>query len=86
MPEWYSDQPSELYNEQFYFAAFGDLSSCRVNGMSLGPIPWTAIDQYSKHRKLSDDVSEHLNIVIREMDAVYLDWQEEQCKRNQPNE
>lgn len=34
--------------------AFTELSTCRNNGMGMGPIPLTAIHQYSDRHELGD--------------------------------
>lgn len=53
-----------------YLEAFYELSSCRVNSMSAGPIPFTAISEYSK----LFDVGEfgEFHYCIRKMDNEFL--------------
>lgn len=38
----------------FYFDAFRELSSCRQIAMGLGPIPFTAIVEYSRLYQVGD--------------------------------
>lgn len=53
----------------FWLDAFRELSSCRVNGMGLGPIPFTSIIEYARIFKV-DDFEEFLYIIRRMDDAV----------------
>lgn len=72
LPSWFHEKPSEHESDDFYVEAFRTLSSCRAIGMSVGPIPWTAIDAYADRFGMCDEMANHLNIVITAMDAVYL--------------
>lgn len=49
-------------------AAWGDLSTCRPIGMTVGPIPWTAIVQWCEFHGLDDEASAVLVHVIRTLD------------------
>lgn len=42
--------------------------------MSIGPIPWTAIEQYAKAMDLDDQQTARMHRLLRAMDRVYLDW------------
>lgn len=56
-----------------YYEAFWELSSCRSAGMGIGPIPWTAIDAFSKSRGINDQ--DELSVfmkLIRAMDGAYI--------------
>lgn len=72
VPAWYIDRPFEHESDEFYISAFRALSTCRSFGLGVGPIPWTAIDAYAARFGMSDDMADHLNIVITAMDNVYL--------------
>jgi hypothetical protein len=43
-----SEKEPEIGPFALYVDAFEELSSCRNSGMALGPIPFTAIVEYSK--------------------------------------
>lgn len=64
----------------FYIDAFDELSSCRNNGMALGPIPFTAIVEYSKIFEVGDFHEFHY--LIRAMDAEFLEQAERKQKSN----
>lgn len=52
-------------------------------GFSIGPIPWRDIILYADHAGLALDVQQAFVVIIKEMDAGYLDWQfKEQEKVN----
>jgi hypothetical protein len=53
--------------------------------MVAGPIPWTAIMTYAEHVGLCGNLADHLNIVIRAMDAAYLEWQAAENDRDRKN-
>lgn len=59
---------------EMYFGAFLDLTSCRAIGMGLGPIPWTAINQYARAYDYSDEQEDDLQFYITRMDHAYLEW------------
>ena len=48
------------------------LSSCHPVGMSLAPIPWTAVEQYAIAEQLDSEERYMLHHVITEMDKVYM--------------
>ncbi|OPZ23603.1 MAG: hypothetical protein BWZ03_00449 [bacterium ADurb.BinA186] len=54
----------------FYISAFNDLATCRNSGLSEGPIPFTAIIEYSKVYDVGD--FEEFHYIIKQMDAAYL--------------
>jgi len=50
------------------YAAFWELSTCRTVGMSMGPIPWTAVNDYARAQ---DVISrERFLFLVRRMDDV----------------
>jgi hypothetical protein len=65
-----TDQPPEIGPFAYYIDAFRELSSCRVNGMGLAPIPFTAILEYHKIYGI-EDFDEFLYLV-RVMDYKFL--------------
>jgi hypothetical protein len=55
-----------------FVSAFFALSSCRLPGFGLTPIPWTAIKQYADNVQnfgLSFDIFEY---IIRYVDGEYI--------------
>jgi hypothetical protein len=55
----------------WYLEAFKELSSCRSIGMILGPIPFTAIVEYSRIYEV-EDFDEFL-YVIRRLDDKFME-------------
>jgi hypothetical protein len=67
--------------------AFWELSSCRAFGMSLGPIPWTAIVEYAERKGLDSSMIPVFEVVMRELDECYLtDLREQQRQRESQSE
>lgn len=65
---------------QFYIDAFYDLTTCRYNGMSTGPIPFTAMIEYAKiYDIVGDDLVDFLH-VMRVMDNAFLNKVQEKEK------
>lgn len=67
-------------------AAFYDLSTERdyqvgLGGVSIGQIPWTAINAWGRARGLSGDVLAAFEVVIRRMDAAWLPIESERVRR-----
>jgi hypothetical protein len=52
--------------------AYSELSTTRAFGMSLGPIPWTAMVQWCEYHDLERPVATHLIEVLRYIDADTL--------------
>ncbi len=64
------DLEPEIWQFEFYLDAFAELASCRVNGMGLGAIPFTAIVEYSKIYSVGD--LQEFIYIIRRMDNELL--------------
>ena len=60
-------------NFKFYIEAFRELSSCRVNTMAVGPIPFTAIVEYYKVFGIEDFEDFHYYIRLMDDKFVRLD-------------
>ena len=58
--------------DQFYIRSFWALSSTR--NYELGPIPWDHIVEYGLHTGLDDDMIETFVVLIRAMDAGFLEY------------
>lgn len=52
--------------------------------MSVGPIPWSAIQSYGLARGLDSATMALFHAVIRAMDGVYLEWVIEEQKKRAP--
>lgn len=67
----------------FYLEAFRELSTCRPSGFGTGPIPFTAIVEYSKIYNV-EEFDEFLYF-IRLMDSKVLELDKEKQKKQESN-
>jgi len=59
----------------FIWRAFHDLSGDRQSGMSVGRIPFLAIDRYATRFGVDDrDEFERFMSLIRAMDVAFIEW------------
>jgi hypothetical protein len=65
------DQEPDITGFEFYYDAFAELSTARQIGLGIGPIPFTAISEYTKLFEIPD--FEEFCYVIRRMDQTYLE-------------
>lgn len=75
--------PDPLPEAEFYLSAFNTLGSDRqMGGMGgLGPIPWSSIHRYAHAYGIEALVEfERLVRMIRSMDAMFMDFQNEKLK------
>lgn len=56
----------------FAYAAFGELNTTRGTAFGMGPIPWTAINDYAARYDITGDFFDHFIFVIRVLDDAYL--------------
>jgi len=70
-----------LPGDEFYFAAFWELSSERQVGQVFGPIPWSRVVDYAFFAGLNASMLSLFLRVIRAMDDGYLGWLREQHDR-----
>lgn len=71
LPEKIKNAPELLRGLVLYYNAFQDLSSCRNLGMSLGPIPWDAINGYCLTYDITGEQREDMFYFVNVMDSVY---------------
>lgn len=68
------DPPKSLQNHLVdYIKAFRQLSTCRSIGMGLGPIPWTAVDQYTQRYEIKDEDYFLFVYYMSALDGVFLE-------------
>ena len=72
-------EPEIGFTEQFYLRAFEALKTTRQYGMTVGPIPWTAIDAYATRKGITGDSFRTFERMIRAIDNTWL-----KHPRNQP--
>lgn len=72
LPDWYVDRPEGAPTDEFYMAAFADLSTERSVGMTIGRIPWSKIVKYAEFSGLDRDVGFAFVAIIRKVDEAYM--------------
>lgn len=74
------DAPALDHADLPYMDAYWQLHTCRAFGMSAGPIPWRDIVAFAMHRNYDPERTDALVTVVRAMDDVFLDYQEQRSK------
>ena len=77
--------PSLLGGLDAYYLAFMQLTTCRPVSEIVGPIPWTAINQFAIRHDITGDDFDDLVYLIGEMDDTYLKWCEQRSERLKKN-
>ena len=67
---------------RWLWEAFNALDSCRVNAMSVGRIPWTAVQQYAEAHKLDEEETWTLHEVIQHLDSLFISHHAEKQKQS----
>ena len=84
LPRVFRDGPvlEDEYQATLY-VAFWALSSCRALGMSIGPIPWSAIDAYARRHGFDEDPQSYdaFMFLIQDMDSVFMEHAAAQNKK-----
>lgn len=80
IPSRIENAPSILPGLELYYLGFLELTSSRTLGMSIGPIPWIAIEQYCQLKGLDDEQTEAMHLHIVAMDTVYMKHQSKKAK------
>lgn len=57
--------------EEFYYAAFSELDTERINGMALGAIPRSKIKDYAEELELDERETEAFIYVISHLDIHF---------------
>lgn len=72
VPEPFLAMPEILPQAAYYWSVYCDLQSERSYGMSIGPIPVSAVKSYIESEGLSEEEGDFLWHVIREVDNEHL--------------
>lgn len=74
LPDKIANAPELLPGLEMYLTAFNRLSTCRQIGMSIGPIPWTAIGVYADQMEFDEEHRDLLYFFIESLDIAFLNW------------
>lgn len=81
LPDHLANAPRLTAGLELFYNAFQDLASCRSLGMSLGPIPWTAIDHYCQRFDIIGLQEEDLFYHVEKLDKTYRDEVEKKAAK-----
>lgn len=81
LPEHLANAPTLSIGLGLYYNAFQDLSTCRSIGMSLGPIPWTAMNDYCHTYEIGGIQREQLFMYVESMDNTYREFVEKKNEK-----
>ena len=73
IPDVIKKKPRLAIGLHFFMSAFSDLRTERPSGMSIMPIPWSAIHYYAEVHSITGQFYDDLLYIIRAMDNAYLD-------------
>lgn len=72
VPQKIAEPPPLPHNGVLYYQAFSDLDSERHIGMSVGRIPWSAVETYAAVNEFDPYQTHALHYVVGKLDAVQL--------------
>jgi hypothetical protein len=67
-----SEEPDSDPAVAIAIRAWNEVSTCRAIGMSIGPVPVSAIDSWCDRHGLDFDVAEHLKAALLYVDGDYM--------------
>jgi hypothetical protein len=85
IPDRIKNKPYVKYGHEFWWQAYMDLSTERINGMGEGAIPWSAVMRYGMHYGCNFFDLEDLWEIVKHMDVAYLKHREKKMKSKQPS-
>ena len=74
IPQSLLDEPELMPGLHMIYNGFWNISTDRQVGMSLGPLPHTAIREYAKEYNLPEEDADDFRRLVRAMDGFYLSW------------
>jgi len=75
LPKKIANAPDLLIGSEFYYSAFNSLNTCRPVSMGIGPIPWTAINDYAIRYKLIGTAADDFFDIMNLVDEEFVNWQ-----------
>lgn len=85
LPDWLIEKrkntPKLAMWVDFYYQSFCELCTERPNGESVASIPWSKIQLYADHYKLSFSESERFHYIIRKVDDLFIERMQENAKK-----
>lgn len=81
LPDHIKNAPDLLVGLELFYNGFQELTTCRQLGMSLGPIPWTAIDQYCVRYDIDGMQREDMFFHVEALDDTYRNEVEKKASK-----
>ena len=78
LPNRIQNAPELFVGLSLFFVGFMDLTDEREIGLSHGPIPWRAINDYCYAHEIIGEQREDFFFHVKRLDMVYLKWKQEQ--------
>ena len=69
----HDDEPYSDHQIALYVGAWHAMQSCRPIGMDVGPVPWTAIDQWTQRQRLDREAAMLVEYVIRFIEGEHAE-------------
>ena len=79
-PKFLQERPCLLPGLDLFLEAFNDLATCRAIGLSVGPIPFTAVLEYARFHDFDHETTEILVAHLRAMDTAFLRYHQGKAK------
>lgn len=73
LPDRIANAPELVFGLQLYLTAFFDLDAERESSMSIGRIPWSAIDRYARAYDFDESQYEDLHYFVKQMDSKHIE-------------
>ncbi len=72
LPEKIKNAPQLGFGLNIFYDAYFNLETCRLNGMSMGRIPWTAVQNYCESKGFTEEQTASAQLYIKMMDTEYI--------------
>lgn len=73
LPDHIINAPELFIGLELYLDAFWDLNSTRTSGWGLGPVPWSAINDFASTFELDEFQRDDLHYYVRVLDNAYIE-------------
>lgn len=80
LPDRIQNAPELNLGLELFYIGFLELTSCRVIGMGLGPIPMMAMLEYCEINGIDGEAREDFLWLLQRLDHKYLEWSAARAK------
>lgn len=82
LPDKIANAPELARGLELYFMAFQELTTCRSLGMSVGPIPWTAIKLFCDEHEIEGEQRDDAFYLVKALDDAYREYLDKQADKD----